>query len=534
MRNTWSDMAEAAAPIWDRALAGEPVALEDQLWTYSRHGEAPEDCWFTNSFVPLRDEAGRVGGLLVTAFETTATVREKAERDRAEAAYRQSQARLQVAMELVGMYTYGWRPGADTFEWDPLLKAVWGLPPDADIDAATFLAGVHPDDRDRVAAVAEDLARPDGLTEYAIEYRVVGLGGGRERWISTHGRRHVEEGGECAIIGALVDITERKQVELELRGSRARLAGILEQLPVGVGMVDGQGRLVTSNEVFREFVGRSRPWNHADSRWRSADDRGRPAARGRWPVEGVLRGESPSAVDFLRTTREGAERWARVTAAPFNDADGRLAGAVCVIQDIHEEKRAQQAREVLISELQHRTRNLLAVVRAVASQTLGHAPEMEAFDSRLRALGRLQGLVSRSEGERMELGALVRSEIGALGGSRAARARIDGPSVLLTQEQAQTLALALHELATNAVKYGALGDPRGALSVSWNVGAPDRLALVWRESGVVMPVGQTPRVGYGREMIEEALPFVLGATTRMDFAPGGICCEIELPLGVGP
>jgi two-component system CheB/CheR fusion protein len=205
-----------------------------------------------------------------------------------------------------------------------------------------------------------------------------------------------------------------------------------------------------------------------------------------------------------------------------------------VIRDIHEEKRAQQAREVLIRELQHRTRNLLAVVRAIAAQTLGHGEAIAAFDSRLRALGRLQGMVSRSESEPMELGALVRSEIGALGGSRAARAQIDGPCVLLTQEQAQTLALALHELATNAVKYGALGDSQGALSVRWNVDALHRLALVWRESGVVMPVGQTPRFGYGREMIEEALPFVLGATTRMDFAPGGIRCEIELPLSAVP
>lgn len=126
----------------------------------------------------------------------------------------------------------------------------------------------------------------------------------------------------------------------------------------------------------------------------------------------------------------------------------------------------------------------------------------------------------------------VQNALGADG--EYARVQLSGPEVELEAETAQVMALALHELATNALKHGALGQ-QGSLSVSWQIdgrAAKPRLGLDWRESGVVMPP-EAPRrsTGFGRTLIETALPYDLGAKTRLDFTPTGVCCRIELPLG---
>jgi two-component system CheB/CheR fusion protein len=190
-----------------------------------------------------------------------------------------------------------------------------------------------------------------------------------------------------------------------------------------------------------------------------------------------------------------------------------------------------------VSELQHRTRNLLAVVRAIAShsfvdQVTGGA--LDGFFERLSSLGRVQGLISRAEGERVQLSDVVRAELEAYAQATRSRLEVHGPTVRLANHQVQVIALALHELVTNAVKYGALQAPQGRLSVTWETwlgaqGQP-RLALLWRESGVQMPPHAGNRRGQGRELIENALRFSLHADTQLVFGEDGVWCRIELPV----
>jgi two-component system, chemotaxis family, CheB/CheR fusion protein len=192
---------------------------------------------------------------------------------------------------------------------------------------------------------------------------------------------------------------------------------------------------------------------------------------------------------------------------------------------------------VLVSELQHRTRNLLAVVRAIAAHSFaGQIADcaLDGFFQRLSSLGRVQGLISRAEGERVKLADIVRAELEAYGHTARLRLEMHGPTVRLANHQVQVIALALHELVTNAVKYGALQAPEGKLSVTWEtwLGAQgrQRLALLWRESGVTMPPHAGMRRGQGRELIENALRFSLHADTQLVFAEDGVWCRIELPV----
>ncbi|KQP14627.1 sensor histidine kinase [Methylobacterium sp. Leaf93] len=197
---------------------------------------------------------------------------------------------------------------------------------------------------------------------------------------------------------------------------------------------------------------------------------------------------------------------------------------------------------VLVAELQHRTRNLMGVVRATADKTLRNSSGLddfrERYGTRLAALARVQGLLSRlAEGERVSFDELIRSEVAALDGE-ASRVSLSGPkAVALRSSTVQIFALALHELATNALKYGALAQPRAHLDIRWHVeiAEPERapwLHVDWRERGVRMPArdGLPQGSGSGRELIERALPYQLGARTTFVMEPDGVHCTIALPV----
>ena len=239
------------------------------------------------------------------------------------------------------------------------------------------------------------------------------------------------------------------------------------------------------------------------------------------------------------------------TVNPVRDERGRICGLIVFAFEISdhvlttkrlaaERDRLQQLQahqRVLVAELQHRTRNLLAVVRAIASQTFAGGPDtgaLSTFLERLNALARAQGLISRADRDRVKLEEIVWAELAAYAEGSRSRLEIHGPTVRLANHQVQTMALALHELVTNALKYGALKSPTAKLSVTWETWlaarGQQRFALLWRESGVVMPPqGQTQR-GHGRELIENALRFSLNADTQLVFGADGVWCRIELPV----
>jgi PAS domain S-box-containing protein len=236
----------------------------------------------------------------------------------------------------------------------------------------------------------------------------------------------------------------------------------------------------------------------------------------------------------IRRYADGQYRWHQTRARP---ADSSSAEWVGTSADVHDMRGLQDRQQVLLSELQHRTRNLLALVQAIARQTIKASSCLSdfarQFESRLTALSRVQGLLARTDQGPVDLKQIVEAELEAHGGN--SRAEILGPAVDLAPNAAQALALALHELATNAVKYGALHQPAGKLSIRWNLGHDHdgpRVIFEWRETGVAMPDVSAAgrRKGYGSELIERALPYQLSALTHLDFTRDGVRCTVDLPL----
>lgn len=260
------------------------------------------------------------------------------------------------------------------------------------------------------------------------------------------------------------------------------------------------------------------------------DDRGRVMDA----LRSVRSGEPIQHEFRIRRPNDGEERWISATDFPLVDAAGRVQRIGGIYSDITEEKRTGLRLETLVNELQHRSRNLLGVITSVANQTLSQGGSMADFEIRLGALGRAHGLLSQFGSDTVELGALVRLELAAHVSAAPPKVVVAGPTVHLTARQVQNFALALHELSTNAVKYGALKRDTGRLSVTWALTRDQRdhrrLLLNWIESGVPIQHATVTRRGYGRELIENALTYALRARTEYVLGEDGVRCQIELPL----
>jgi PAS domain S-box-containing protein len=252
----------------------------------------------------------------------------------------------------------------------------------------------------------------------------------------------------------------------------------------------------------------------------------------------VRSGEHVTFEYRIRRPSDGEIRWLRDIDFPFVDGTGRVQRIGGIGHDVTGEKATAERMAVMVAELQHRTRNLIAVVGSIISRTLAASPSPDAFklriDDRLSALSRVQGLLSRAEQVPITIGALVRLELDALGRDvRREQVDIAGPEVRLRSSIVQTLALALHELATNARKYGAFSTDQGRLRIAWQLeqrGNASWLALSWIEENAGRAGAPSGHKGYGRELIEQALPYSHGAETRYDLDETGLRCSIALPL----
>ncbi|MGI4946816.1 MAG: sensor histidine kinase, partial [Janthinobacterium lividum] len=415
--------------------------------------------------------------------------------------------------------------------------------------------------------VEADLGRPIGHIKSRVAYD--GLQDDVARVLDTllPLEREVEEPGtgmrymvrvlpyrsvDNVIAGTVVTFTDVTQVALaqeRVRDSETRLRLVTEHIPQFVWTAVATGDWTWAGPQWTEHTGQAEPDSHGQGWLRMVHAEDHTAMEAAW-ADAVGRGVLD--VECRIRGADGAYRWFHSRATPL--AHGARADAIewfGTSTDMHEMRELQERQSVLVAELQHRTRNLIAVVRSVADKTLAGSATLDDFRARFRdrlsALSRVQGLLSRlADGERVTFGALVRAELTALGAlerdGRGPQVTLDGPAdVQLRSATVQTLALALHELATNAVKHGALSRPGGRLQVRWKVVRREdgerRLQVEWEEAGVAIPApaaGQARRSGYGRELIERALPYQLGAETHYELGPDGVRCTIVMPVSAKP
>jgi two-component sensor histidine kinase len=249
------------------------------------------------------------------------------------------------------------------------------------------------------------------------------------------------------------------------------------------------------------------------------------------------RGQGGSGAEFCWRGPRDERRDYLVSMAPLHDASESVVGCIVMLAEISERKRAEERQQVLLAELSHRVKNTLAIVRSIATQTLGNAASLEAFapmfNGRLGALAVAHGLLTHTAWGEVELGELIRRIVAPYENGGPGNITIEGPPVRLPARQVVPMTLMLHELATNAAKYGALSCEAGRLAVTWTVegrGAARQVGLRWRESGG--PRVEPPtRKGFGAALIERSMAYELDGEAHLDYRPDGLCCTLLFPLG---
>ncbi|MDB5457639.1 MAG: histidine kinase, partial [Caulobacter sp.] len=509
-RQTWPEVQADLGPLHQAILDGERAGVfsEDLPLTIRRRDDGPEQAYFTVSYSPIPDDTAPsgVGGVLITAIETT-------ERLRTEQALRASEERYQLALDAAGgVGTWNWDVPSNRIYADQRFALLFGVDParaalGAPVD--DFLAAIHPDDLDRVTEAIERVLAAGGA--FAEEYRLV-QANGEVRWVFARGHCYLDAAGRPQRYpGVLVDITERKEAADRLAVQEETLRLAVESADVGTWDLDLRTRVLTWSDRCKAMFGL--PVDAAvtlDDFLAGLHDGDLQAV-----MESFGRAIDPeSRADYeveYRTAapHDGGERWIAAKGRALFDASGRALRAVGTTVNITDRKRAELHLRLMVNELNHRVKNSLATIQAIAAQTFRDAHSLpdaqDAFTSRIIALAEAHDVLTRENWESADIQEVARRTAGLHGGED--RFDLTGPSIRLSPRTALSLSMALHELATNALKYGALSVPAGRVAIDWSVtrdAAGARLSLVWSEHGGP-PVTPPTRKGFGSRLVERGL-----------------------------
>jgi PAS domain S-box-containing protein len=352
------------------------------------------------------------------------------------------------------------------------------------------------------------------------------------RWIAARAVIERDAGGRALrLVGAHSDITERRLTESALRESESRFRHMADSVPALIWMTDEAGAIVFANMHYDHVFGRPAATMLGAGWTEIVLQEDLPAFEARF--QEAFEARRPFRAEVRVQDREGAVRWLRCEGVARLDDTGAFLGYTGCNVDVTDVKVAQEHQELLINELNHRVKNTLATVQSIASQSLRNAASpadaRDAVERRLFALSRAHDVLTRENWESAGIGEIVRQAMEPYMSHGAERFALAGPDVRLAPRVALAVAMALQELATNAVKYGALSTLEGRIAVRWSLDraeAGPRLLLRWEESGGP-PVAPPQRRGFGSRLIERSLAQDLDGAARIEFAPGGVVCTLE-------
>ena len=399
-----------------------------------------------------------------------------------------------------------------------------------------LLAHVAPPDRERVEAAMQEFF--DGCPAGQIEYRVRG-DDGIERWIESRWSNKAAAGGrQQRAFVTNIDISERKRAEEKLRESRARLNHAADAARLTYVEIDfARNRLFTADN-FASVMGYASP----------SDEKADEATGAHMLLDHVVKadclrveialrefmsGNNLGKVEYRVVGDDRTERWIESMWSVDFDAQGRPLRAFATNLDITERKRSEEHARLILAEVNHRARNLLGVVQAVARQTARRgdaATFVDRLSERIGSLAASHDLLVENGWKGVDLADLVKIQLGHFKDLIGKRILLDGLPVRLMASSAQGIGMALHELATNAVKYGALSNADGIVRVSWGVVPADTALFLisWTETGGPTVVAPT-RIGFGNMVIGRMAEAAVDGTAHIGFKESGLIWTLSAP-----
>jgi PAS domain S-box-containing protein len=466
----------------------------------------------------------------------TGVVIDVTERKQAEAELAAARVDLDLAAQAAGLGRWVLRPHVKQRHWDARTRAIFGLSEHEPPSTARFFSLLHPDDRDAVRDAMAAATDPHGPGTINLDYRIRRANDDALRWIEVFGQAFFEDGVCTRFVGVVSDVTDRREAVDRLVRQEETLRLAIDAADVGTWDHDLEtGDIRLSDRCYAmfgvtpgELITRDTltPFTHPADVQRVQDAVERaldPAIRADYAIEFRANGRD-----------DHVERWLSAKGKVIFDDEGRARRFLGAVVNITERKRAELHLRLLVNELNHRVKNSLATIQAIAAQSFNGQRDMseakEAFSNRIVALAEAHDLLTRENWEGAEMHD-VASRVAVLHGG-SARFELSGPSIRLSPKTALSLSMALHELATNAVKYGALSTQDGRIQIAWDLapetGAP-RLDLTWTERDGP-PVKPPERRGFGSRLIERGLAAELAGAAVIDFQPDGVICRIRALL----
>ena len=335
-----------------------------------------------------------------------------------------------------------------------------------------------------------------------------------------------DHGGDARLSGTLEDLSAEREALAELKAREELCRAVAENSPAMLWMGDENGKCVFLNQAQRDFWGVD-PDDLSTFNWTATthpDDVETLAA----PFVKAMAERTSFTVSARYRRADGEYRTLRTQANPRFDRDGSFLGMTGVNIDITDQLVAEAQTRMLMGELNHRTKNILSVVQAVARQTEKHVSPGEfnrSFGSRLQGLAASNDLLLRSDWTGVELAKLVEAQLSHLSDLIGERIIVGGPPLRIAASAAQTLGMALHELSTNSLKYGALAGADGTVELSWSRTSGGGFSIAWAESGLD-GVTEPPRKGFGHSVMVGMVAAALDAEVDLRFAPGGLLWQV--------
>ena len=512
-------------PTLDRHLV-EAVAAQrrDHRCEYRLARESGEIRWIESRSLITYDREGTAQRIIGTNIDVTA-------RKQAEAALAESEARLADALAAGQVIAFEWNAVTGKSQRSTNAASILGPEPEASDGYNDFFARVHPDDRAGVKAQIRRLRRD--RPGYGVCFRFC-CRDGREVWLEETARGEFDSAGRLLRVKGLTrDISERKRVELALAERTLQLALAAKAALVGSFSYDVNTDTLQVSEGYAAL----HDLPDGTTEIRRADWQARMHLEDLGRVEEVRRralrerrGEYETEYRIVR--RDGEVRWIESRSFICYGGDGNPQRVVGVNIDVTERKQAEEHRNILNAELDHRVKNVLATVGAIIRHTQHSTPSMgdfvTALEQRIESLAGTHELLSHSNWRGVALTEVIEREFAPYAGDNA---EIGGPNVTLKAEAAQAVAMVLHELTTNSAKYGAFSSKAGRVRLNWDWpqnGRREHLVVDWEEIGgpqIVAP----PASGYGSSVIRELIPFELGGAVELAFAWDGVRCRLEIP-----
>lgn len=400
----------------------------------------------------------------------------------------------------------------------------------------TFLDYTHEEDRDQDAKLyARQVAGE--LDSYSMRKRAI-TADGSIRYLDIHSSSVRDPSGQFRHgVRIVQDVTDAKRMEDRVRENEQHMRDLLQALPAAVYTTDAEGRITFFNKAAEDLAGRTPiVGDRWCVTWRLFKLDGTPLLHEACPMAVALReNRAVRGEEAIAERPDGSRVPFMPYPTPLRGADGRLTGAINMLVDISERKQAELRQKTLIDELNHRVKNTLATVQSLARQTARHAGSLQdftsAFEARLLALARAHDMLTKRHWGHAPLSLLAAEVLAPLVGAKD-RLRTDGPPIDLNPRAALSLTMTLHELATNALKHGALSKPTGTLNLVWklrNDGDRTMLDLEWREEGGPAVTAPT-RKGFGTRLIERCVERDLGGLVDLAFETEGVNCRMSFPV----